>query len=532
MRRNKLLALVLLSGVTLNHASPSARSAQHDVAVTVRAENDRLALFEAVKRSDLPSVRALLARHVVANIRQADGTTPLHWAANRGDEQIVQLLVRAGGDANAANRYGVMPLHLATEKGSARVTELLLNAGADPNAALPGGQTPLMTAARAGSPQVVRLLLEYGADVTAVENTRGQTALMWAAAEGHVSTIEALLAGGADLHAKSHGPAQEERAASYLGITARRRERLDAFTPLLFAVQAGHLDAVRQLIGYGAKVNDTAPDGTSALVLAIANGHYELAGFLLDKDANPNLAGQGWNAMVQLVRTRNPSVGQEPALLPTGHLSSRELAQKLIDHEVDVNARITQQIRDRYRTHLNMVGGTAYLMAAKAADSEMMRFLLTHGADPNIPTVAGRTALMVACGIDMWYVDEDSGTNEDAVEAVRVALNAGASINAINDDGDTALHGAAFRGSNEIVQMLVDRGARLDLANKLGFTPLMIANGDQRISCNLQRRPWTVELLTKMMVDRGLPALVRSDEEKFSNGVSTGYKALKSPKCE
>jgi ankyrin repeat protein len=312
----------------------------------------------------------------------------------------------------------------------------------------------------------------------------------------------------------------------------RGQTRLDSFTPVMFAAQAGHIEAVLTLLERGAKVNDVAADGTSTLVLAIANAHYELASVLLDKGADPNLVGQGWNALVQVVRAKNPSIGQSPPLVPTGLVSPVELAKKIIARGVEVDAPITQQIRDRFRTHMDMVGATAYLMAAKAADAEMMRVLLAAGANPRAKTKAGRTALMLAAGIDMWYVNEDSGRNEDAVEAIKVALDAGSDVNTINTDGDTALHGAAFRGSNEIVQMLVDRGAQLDIKNKLGFTPLMVANGDQRISCNLQRRPWTVELLTKLMTDRGLPVLLRTDEEKFADGVSTGYAAdPRPPKC-
>ncbi len=517
----------LLSGVLNLTSSTFAGGPQAENGSTT-ALNGRPPLVEAVRNRDAARIGTLLALKVDPNARSADGSTALHWAADGGDPGIVGLLIGAGADVNAANRYGVRPLTLACENGQAAVIERLLNAGADPNASLLGGQTPLMTAARTGKVDAVKVLLAHGATVNAREETRGQTALMWAAAEGHVASVEALLQAGADITAKSHGPLLKE-AAPGNAMSGARRTRLDSFTPILFAVQAGHLDVVRTLLDHGATVNETVPDGTSLLVLAIANAHYELASYLVDRGADVNAAGQGWNALVQVVRTRNPSLGQAPPLVPTGLVSSLELAKKLLDRGVDVNARIAKQIRDRYRTHLNMVGATAYLMAAKAADYEMMRLLLNRGADPLVKTVAGRTALMVAAGVDMFYIDEDSGTNEDAVEAVKVALEAGADVNAVGDDGETALHGGAFRGSNEIVQMLVDRGATLDVLNKRGFTPLMIANGDARISCNLQRRPWTVELLRKLMVERGLPALVRSDEEKFSDGVSRGYSAAPTP---
>ena len=520
---------IALVAVLSAGASVTAAERQSELAARGEVSRSKVPLVEAVQQRNTASVRALLGRGVDVNASEPDGTTALHWAAHQGDLDVLDLLLGAGVNVRAANRYGVTPLPLACENGNAAVIERLLIAGADPNVVLPGGQTALMTAARTGRADAVKVLLAHGADANATEGLRGQTALMWAAANGHAAAAAVLLAGGADRDATSHGPAKAVTGLDIYARPTRGLERLDVFTPFLFAVQAGHLDAARVLVEHGADVNDTATDGTSALVLAIANGHYDLAAFLLDNGADPNAARQGWNALVQVVRTKNPSVGQAPPLVPTGRLSPVELAAALIGHGVDVDARITQQIRDRYRTHMSMIGATAYVMAAKAADAEMMRLLLAAGADPRAKTEAGRTALMVASGVDMWYVDEDSGTNEDALEAVEVALAAGIDVNAVNDDGETALHGAAFRGSNEIVQLLVDRGATLDVQNTLGFTPLMIANGDQIISCNLQRRPWTVELLTTLMTERGIPARVRSVDEKFADGVSRGYSNVPTP---
>jgi uncharacterized protein len=504
-------------------------------ATTLAAQRPQVAvskpspLIQAVQDGRADVVKSLLEKAVDVNASAADGTTALHWAAQVGNDAIAKLLLDARATVDQPNRYGVRPLLLASESGSFAVIKLLLDRNADPNGANPASETPLMLASRSGSVESVRLLLARGADVNARETLRGQTALMWAAAEGHEEVIEALIAGGADVSAAARGP-QAKVQSRDVYFKPTRSNRLDAFTPLLFAVQQGRIAAARTLLRHGAWVNESAPDGTSALVLAIANGHYELASILLDEGADPNLAGQGWNALVQVVRTKNPSIGQAPRVVPTGSVSPMELAKKLIAWGVDIDAPITQQIRDRYRTHMDMVGATAYLMAAKAADAEMMKLLLTAGANPQVTTKAGRTALMVAAGIDMWYVNEDSGTNEDALEALKVALAAGADVNAVNNDGETALHGAAFRGSNEMVQLLVDAGAKLDVVSKLGFTPLMVANGDQRISCNLQRRPWTVELLTKIMTDRGIPIKVRTDEEKFRDGVSRGY-ANSRPQC-
>ena len=481
----------------------------------------RTRLIEAAKENDARAVRTLLQRDDAGvDATEADGATALHWAVYRDNLSVVAMLLDAGAKATAVNRYGVTPLSLACSNGSPAIVERLLAEGADPNAATAGGETPLMTAARTGGADVVGLLVANGADVDAHEATRGQTALMWAAAEGHVAALRALLEAGADLHAVSHGPPRPEAAAGF-GAYRASVPRLDSFTPLLFAVQAGHIDAVRTLVGAGANVNDTAPDDTSALVIAITNRHYELAATLLELGADPNAAKQGWGALHQLARTRTLNTGVFPHPVATGGLGSLDLAQKLLELGADVNLRMTKGIQDGFRNRFDQIGATPFLLAAKGADAEMMRVLADNGADTLATTVKGTTALMVAAGVEMFQPNEDSGTNEEALEAVKVALSLGlaAEVTAVNDDGDSALHGAAYRGSNEIVQLLVDHGATLDAKNKSGFTPLRYANGEGGQVLNIQRRPETVALLRQLLIDRGLAPEMKSDEELYSFGV-------------
>ncbi|MCY4638463.1 MAG: ankyrin repeat domain-containing protein, partial [Acidobacteria bacterium] len=283
-----------------------------------------------------------------------------------------------------------------------------------------------------------------------------------------------------------------------------RRGRIDAFTALLFAVRAGQGDAVRALLARGANVNDTAPNGASALVVAAVNAHWELAGRLLDAGADPNLAEAGWTALHQVVRTRTLNIGQFPHPVPTGRLSSLEFARKLIAAGADLDARVTKPIDDGYRgPRFSQIDATAYVLAGKGADHEMLRLLADAGADLRLTNEHGTTALMAAAGVGMFYVNEDSGTNEDALEAVKAALEHGANVSAADEKGDTALHGGAWRGSNEIVQLLVERGARLDAVNRNGFTPLQVANGEEFTSAGLQRRPETVALLRELMTARG-----------------------------
>ena len=474
-------------------------------------------LIDAVKIGDTEAVSRLLRDGENPNAVLPDGTTALHWAAYRNDVEAVDLLVEAGAAVEAVNRYGVKPLSLAATRGYAAVVKRLLQAGADANTMLLGNETVLMSAARTGSVDTVDALVVSGADPNAREETRGQTALMWAAGEGHSDVIRALLAAGADLHAVSHAPAHAD-AAGGTGTYTRRVKRIDEFTPLLFAVRAGRIEAVKALLDGGANPDEVTPDGTSALVIAAANAHWELGAFLLDAGADPNAAEQGWPALHQVVRTRNLNIGFFPHPEPTGNMSSMQFAAKLFEHGADVNARITKPISDGFRGFWTQNGATPILVAAKGADFEMMRLLAEHGADASLGNDRGTTPIMAASGVEMFNPNEDSGTNDEALEALEVALELGGDVNAANDNGDTPMHGAAWRGANDIILRLVEEGAELHVENNRGYTPLQIANGEEegRVA-NINIRPWTVELLQDLLKERGLPwELQRSLEERFA----------------
>ena len=473
-------------------------------------------LIEAVKNGDRAAAGRLLDAGEDPNRALPDGATALHWAAYRDDIEAADLLLRAGAAADAANRYGVTPLALAAERGYGAVVERLLAAGADANTARRGGETVLMSAARAGNLRSVDALIAAGADVNAAEETRGQTALMWAAGEGHAEVIRALLAAGADLHARSHGPAAAD-AASGAGTYTRRVARMDEFTAFLFAVRAGRAEAVQALMAGGADVNETAPDGTSALVVAAANAHWALAAFLLDAGADPDAAEQGWPALHQVVRTRNLNIGFFPHPEPTGTLSSLEFARLLLERGADVNARITQPIVDGFRGFWTQQGATPMLVAAKGADAAMMRLLAEYGADASLANARGTTPLMAASGVEMFNPNEDSGTNPEALEALEVALALGGDVNAANNDGDTPMHGAAWRGANDIIRRLVEEGAALHVQNNNGYTPLQIANGEEegRVA-NINIRPWTVALLQDLLKERGLPWELQRGQERYA----------------
>jgi len=494
------------------------------------------ALVGAVKQSNTAAIEKLIKSGADVNATEVDGTTALDWAVSHDDLKMVELLIKAGANIKAVNRYGVSPLSIAANDASAAVVDRLLKAGADPNTASPEGETVLMTAARAGKTDVVKMLYAAGADLNRKESWHGQTAIMWAAAEDYPVTIEMLKELGADVNARSDG----------------------GFTALLFAVRGGKQEAVATLLKLGANVNDTIqpkraaaqparmaaanyngdnnvnrgrvinavsglptrpapPDGTSALVLAITNAHYQLAKYLIDKGADVNAAAQGWTPLIALEYARRPNHGKGlPPPEATDTYDSFELAKALLAHGADPNARQAREINDGQRNYQNRVGATAFFLAAKHADIPMMHLLAEHGADPKIMTEDHATALAAAAGVGIWNVGESAGTNEEALEAVRLAYELGSTdVNAADDFGFAAVHGAALRGSPEIIQFLAEKGANLNATTRdEGWTPLRIADGVYYTG-TVKRGRDVDTLLRKLLKTQGLPVPVFAEDVDY-----------------
>lgn len=444
------------------------------------APADEAVLADAVERGDVGAVRGLLADGADVNASQVDGMTALHWAVYHDDSATTQLLIEAGANARTENRYGVRPLWVAVTNGNGAIVAMLLDAGADPNLTPRGGQTVLMHAARTGSLDAVRALLARGADPNATE-ARSQTALMWAAAEGHAPVVHALLETGAELNPRLPS----------------------GFTPLFFAVREGHSAVVHTLLEAGADVNDLlvrvkdgpdptvnnatyrpVDDGISPLILAVRNGHFELAIELAHAGADPNDVRSGFGPLHTMSWVRKPDESDrgDPAPIGSGSLSSLEFVRELVGLGADVNLRLPEgaprQPNSASRT--NSPGATAFLLAADRADISLMQLLLELGADPMTPNNDGTTPLMAAAGLGTAAPEEEAGTEPEALIATQFMLDLGADVNAVNTDGDTAMHGAAYGSFPTVVNLLADHGADIQIwntRNKQDRTPLFIAEG-------------------------------------------------------
>ena len=489
-RCSRLAAVVLLTFA-------SAADAEHRALAADARSAKAAPLADAAEAKDWVRVAALLEQRASVTATQPDGMTALHWAVYHDDRRTVDRLLRAGASVNAASRYGVTPLALACTNGSGAIVEALIKAGADPNASLPGGETPLMTAARTGSPGAVKALLANGARVDATDERRGQTALMWAAAEGHAAIVGDLIEAGADV----------------------KRRVPSGFTPLFFAAREGRLDAARALLDAGADVNDAVPTqgrrrgyggrlppaGATPLLIAATNAHYELASFLLEAGANPNADLPGYTVLHAITAVRKPGVGDnDPPPDGSGGMSSIDFVKTLIARGANVNARMTKKA-NLNNTRANEIGATPFWLASLTADVELMKTLASLGADTTLTNVEHSTALMACAGLGTRSPGEDAGTEPEVLGAVQLLLDLGADINAVDKNGETAMHAAAYKNLPKVVKLLAAKGARIAVWNKddkFGWTPLAIAVG-YRFG-NFKPSPDTEAAIREVMIAAGV----------------------------
>jgi ankyrin repeat protein len=456
---------------------------------------------DAAQKKDLSALRAIVQRKADVNAAQPDGTTALHWAVMWNNDEAVSLLIRAGARVKAANRYGATPLSEAVTAGSASMVDALLNAGADAKTLTTAdGETVLMTAARAGNVDVVRLLLERGADVNAREQYKGQTALMWAAAERHPAVVKLLLERGADWKVRSFD--RETKIPKLSAASSITPIPRGGFPALAFAAREGDIESARVMLDKGVDINYGDVDNTTALVVAIMNKQYTFAKFLIERGADVNIAGSyGRTPLYAIADMRNEDYSALPNRKTEDPLPTIDVLKALLDRHANVDATLTAFLPGRSGMDFGDAtlgeGTTPLMRAARAGDTAAIRLLLDAGADAKRTTKDGNTALMFAAGVG--YRDKNTrGAERDALESVKIFVSAGFDVRQRNSREETALHGAADRGADTIVQYLVDHGAELNVKSKQGFTPLDVAMGKSSLLQLPVPKPTTVALLKKL----------------------------------
>ena len=477
-------------------------------------------LAEAAEKGDLATVRTLLKSKPAVNEPGADGTPALHWVVRMQDAATAQQLLRAGADPNLPNRYGVRPLQVAIGNSDLPMVQLLLKAGADANSIDTAGDSCLVLAIRGGNLKMVEALLAKSANADAADQAFQQTPLMVAAREGHADIVRLLLAKGARVDAQTRTgktpafrlPASNSGSKGQGIVRGGWPERGErdpipgAKTPLLYAAREGHLEVVKMLVEAGAQIEKADADGVTPLLMAVLNGQLPVANWLLERGANVRASDwYGQTPLFAAVDLRNVDVAGPSRDNGVDRAAVLQLVQAILVHKPDVNARTRESPpQRRWITRLgslswvDFTGQTPFLRAALAGDVTVMRLLLEHGADASIATDNGTTPLMAAAGVN-WTVSQtfDEGA-ASLLEAVKLAWSQGNDVNAENKMGLRAIHGAANRGSDDIIRFLVEKGAATATPDKEGRTPIVWAQGVFLATHPPENKPHTVALLKQL----------------------------------
>ena len=433
---------------------------------------DTASLLDAAQNNDVTSAISLVNEGADVNMAYPDGATALHWAAHWGATDLADRLISEGAAVDAANELGITPIAIACRNGSEAMVETLLRADANAFAVEPSGETVLMSCSRTGLLGAVEKLLAAGAEPNSLETNSGQSALMWAAAEGHTGVVDLLIGAGADVNASSSG----------------------RFTPLMFSARSGALEIARLLLDAGADVNATTDEGLSPLLVATASldaitgsdyrlvvdesEHQDLGILLIDHGADVNQSDQyGMTALHYAVEMDKP-----------------RLLKKLLEKGADPNAQLTEGLpfrRGDYVGRGEYDGASPFWLATRLGNVEMMRELLSAGADPELRQAWGVTPTMVASGVtqtDSRIVSEDK-----LIKALELlVLEIGTDIHSVDRSGQTAVHGAANVSGNEIIKFLVAQGADPEAVDNRGRTPHDVAMR------TLRPRPITAALLREL----------------------------------
>jgi ankyrin repeat protein len=466
-------------------------------------------LADRIQAGDRRAALAMIADGANVNQAQPDGTTPLHWAVYRVDRELVDALLKKGAKARVVNRYGASPLADAVRVANAPLVDVLLKAGADPNVANEDGQTPLMLAARTGDVEVARVLVEGGAEINKRERFKDQSAVMWAAGEARADMVAFLVSKGADLSVRAKATDWETQITNEPRVQYRPTGGL---TPLLYAARSGCLGCVKTMLDAGADKDRPNPDGMTPMMMALDNGYPAVARYLLDRGANPHTWDWwGRTPLYVAVTMRGGLDGRAGARTP----ESLDFIKAVLDAGVNVNPQLafkepSRGGRDnRFRDDLLTTGATPLIRAAQTFDNDVVRLLLDHGALVDLPNASGVTPFMAAAGIGTRLGGGvlGPGVPENVIalslQTMEVLRKAGADVNARITDvtsltariartntltdrqGQTTLFFAAESGRTAIVKYLLEHGAKTDVKDDMGRTPIAMVvggRGDSRSS--------------------------------------------------
>jgi ankyrin repeat protein len=491
------------------------------------ADPDDRRIADAAMNRDMAAVRSFVREGADPNGRGAYGTPPLLWVVRVQDHDTVTLLLDAGADPNLSDAQGLPPLHLAVENEDRETVLRLLGAGADVDRHDHTGETALFIAARLGEVDIAKILIEHGAEADFRERAFEQTPLHVAARSGSLATARLLIEHGARIEARTLAGEVprfrlpgENAGSKGVGIIrggwperGSRPPVPGAMTPLLYATRTGDLEMVRLFVDAGADIEQGDANGIRPLLNAILNGsvasigraseHLEIARFLVDRGAEVNSADwYGETPLWAAVDLRDLDVTGPVRDNGIDRPEALALIHLLLERGADPNARTREYPPERsFITRLgslswaDFTGQTPFLRAALAGDTEVMQLLVDHGADANIATDGGTTPLMAAAGIN-WVVNQTFDEGPDALlAAVKLAHALGNDVNAVNSMGLRAIHGAANRGSDAVIEYLVANDAALDAADREGRTPMDWAKGVFLATHPPVRKPQTIAAL-------------------------------------
>ena len=492
-------------------------------------------LIQAAKADHQQEALALIAKGADVNARSPDGTTALMWAAHNDDVALVTALLRKGAQVGPENIYGTSAMQQAAVGAYTPILRLLLKAGANVDSPNPEGQTALMVVARTGNVEAAKLLLRHGANVDAVEKWGGQTALMWAAGQSQPQMVELLIKHHAKLNLRSAVRNWPIR------ITSEPRPLImdvGGLTALAFAARQGCIPCAMELVKAGANINEGDPDDTTPLVIALMNMHFDLAKALIGAGADVNKWDFfGDTPLYVAVDMNTLPMGGRADLPSMDKNTGYDIEKLLLEKGADPNAQLKLRppyrngVFDRGGDMMLSTGATPLLLAAKVGDAPSVTLLLKYHALVNLPNSQGITPLMAAAGVGQSFNPTRGRDKTDAQAAacVKLLFAAGGKIDAHDDQGMTALHGAAKQGWVETIGELVADGAPLQPTDRFGLRPIDYARGDYyRAFLQAQPPDYThaVAELTKLIVARTgqPPKLFPRDVSQIQVGVGAALK--------